>query len=728
MPGNRRRKRTKKAPEFFASSDNDADERQATTAKSKTKKAPTTFNVDLHSEEEMPSPRPKSGELHGSKKTERTRTFDLCSLSSDDDFDISRENRRKRIKKASNDTKTSLADSSTAKARRAGRAGLKQDPASRKETSGVLVRVPLKSNKASTTCTTQKKKRTIKPTQAKPAPLKHAPNQDQVHDDKSSATRKSNKETGSTKEVSESKVSACNPTKSNNNSSKETSKVSDPIVKAAPAPATVVKPKPTPMSAAFAAVTTAPHVDYDSDQEPPKEDTQVRFQWRGDPSVTLSDWTIEIVASETGQLDTYNIHKLVLSSGPRKSDYFLNLFCRGSVFRESESKTSRIELPELATKAFPQLLDFVYEIGDHNGALKIDTETAAALHFLGHYFQMRQLRWEAKTFWKKNLKLENATTYYEHAKLFFDDKISEAVADLFARNIMDVKPDSKITKIADATLWVRIVEKLADKTDAAAKTDAPGSTTATAASAAAASTTTGSTSDTTAASKANDVASKPSANPNSKPMPAMGDKVQIHLSELIAQFATDNQDDLDAATFQSLTAPESLRSISSKAALSLLKVEDAVVTNTEGSTALQDRCVAAMAANWKDVGASLTSDQGLATLKPPVLAKVVAKSLEYATTDFLKAEKDIEDMESSHETVTKQLQHDLEQKTNQLKDYRGMWSHALDRCDKFESQRDDADYKVMRMLTELDATVPDLEKIRTLATDTKKAPYGYDYM
>ncbi|CAB9521379.1 expressed unknown protein [Seminavis robusta] len=105
----------------------------------------------------------------------------------------------------------------------------------------------------------------------------------------------------------------------------------------------------------------------------------------------------------------------------------------------------------------------------------------------------------------------------------------------------------------------------------------------------------------------------------------MNDDVQIHLSELIAQFATDNQDDLDAATFQSLTAPETLRSISSKAALSLLKVEDAVVTNTEGSTALQDRCVAAMAANWKDVGASLTSDQGLATLKPPVLAKVVAK-------------------------------------------------------------------------------------------------------
>jgi len=106
---------------------------------------------------------------------------------------------------------------------------------------------------------------------------------------------------------------------------------------------------------------------YDSDREPPAIDDDELQTWKLDPQESHSDWTIEIVSETTTEggkvttkTDTYHVHKHVLSTGPRKSEYFTRLFQNEGRFAESQSKCSRIELHELAAKAFPAFLSFLY--------------------------------------------------------------------------------------------------------------------------------------------------------------------------------------------------------------------------------------------------------------------------------------------------------------------------------------------------------------------------------
>ncbi len=127
--------------------------------------------------------------------------------------------------------------------------------------------------------------------------------------------------------------------------------------------------------------------------------------WRRDPRESFSDWTIKVVLAENdddsrnnghcegensddidGMLDdllddsndsnrtnpqsprtisptdsVYNVHKVFLASGPRKSEYFQTLFSLNTNTRESLSETTTLVMPESACMAFPRFLDFVYE-------------------------------------------------------------------------------------------------------------------------------------------------------------------------------------------------------------------------------------------------------------------------------------------------------------------------------------------------------------------------------
>lgn len=57
----------------------------------------------------------------------------------------------------------------------------------------------------------------------------------------------------------------------------------------------------------------------------------------------------------------YNVHKVYLASGPRKSEYFQTLFYLTTDTQESLSETTTLVLPESACMAFPRFLDFVYD-------------------------------------------------------------------------------------------------------------------------------------------------------------------------------------------------------------------------------------------------------------------------------------------------------------------------------------------------------------------------------
>ena len=97
---------------------------------------------------------------------------------------------------------------------------------------------------------------------------------------------------------------------------------------------------------------------YDSDVPPsPITTNDDKLLWRQDPEESLSDWTIELSYETTGdesggastdtKTDTYHVHKAILASGPRKSEYFARLFKDGGRFAESSSNTSFINFLNL---------------------------------------------------------------------------------------------------------------------------------------------------------------------------------------------------------------------------------------------------------------------------------------------------------------------------------------------------------------------------------------------
>ena len=133
--------------------------------------------------------------------------------------------------------------------------------------------------------------------------------------------------------------------------------------------------------------------------------------WRRDPTSSFSDWTIKVVKSEDNTTNAshrsslddsdyeqrspstspknpqapynaeefiYNVHKVFLASGPRKSEYFQTLFSLSTSTQESLSETTTLVLPESACGAFPRFLDFVY--GPEKGGHKSSSSSLGGHH------------------------------------------------------------------------------------------------------------------------------------------------------------------------------------------------------------------------------------------------------------------------------------------------------------------------------------------------------------
>ena len=89
------------------------------------------------------------------------------------------------------------------------------------------------------------------------------------------------------------------------------------------------------------------------------------LSWRDDPKTSLSDFTITVSpddavgAKRKGKPELYHVHKTVLGTGKRASQYFARLFQNDSL-RENEEKRSTLTMLPSACGCFPMFLDFVY--------------------------------------------------------------------------------------------------------------------------------------------------------------------------------------------------------------------------------------------------------------------------------------------------------------------------------------------------------------------------------
>jgi hypothetical protein len=108
------------------------------------------------------------------------------------------------------------------------------------------------------------------------------------------------------------------------------------------------------------------------------EDFDTELSWRLDPSVSLSDWTVEVVVTDhRGELirdcpkELYCVHKSVLAVGPRRSAYFVNEFKQ-----HAAEKKAAVEAEKQRTIILLERLDRQKEQDREAAHLLLDNDTS----------------------------------------------------------------------------------------------------------------------------------------------------------------------------------------------------------------------------------------------------------------------------------------------------------------------------------------------------------------
>lgn len=320
----------------------------------------------------------------------------------------------------------------------------------------------------------------------------------------------------------------------------------------------------------------------DDEPEPPALDSGY-LSWRLPAEETHSDWTIEIIESKSKTPRVYHVHKVCISVGPKKSNYFTRLFLNTN-FAESKSKTSKIELEDAAAAAFPCMLDYQYS-PEHK--LEITAENAAALHFLGQYFEIPRLRWEVVQFCMTDLSIDSSGTYYQHAKIFRDETIMKLVVKKCCSELNHIGLESHLMEVSDVALWFNVIKLVLDGGSDGIVHDS------------------------------------------------------LYLSRLIAKFCSSHKELLNAEIFSQLTDATHMAAIDKEAAVPLMQVEGLLVPECktgEGLTRLQSRCIEPISNSWESIDVP-SLQQDLADLNPHVQTCVFKMALAKAKSQLQKAEK-----------------------------------------------------------------------------------------
>lgn len=314
------------------------------------------------------------------------------------------------------------------------------------------------------------------------------------------------------------------------------------------------------------------------------EEEEVHLDWRMDPEESLSDWKIEITGVDGSIHETYHVHRASLAVGSKQSIYFARVFANAGL-REHETQTSCIELEESAAKAFPLMLDYLYNLWDTTKK-PITNENAVTLHYFGRYFEIRGLRREARTFWKQRMTVDQAATYLEQAQLFHDEQAHDAVVEKCLRSVGSIQVDSRLMDVSDTNFWLAVLKK----------------------------------------------------NRNA-PNPA--------LSTMVAHFCADSRMDvLDADAFTKLTEQSALPKLSVSAAMVLLHLENLSITSTTSEqqlSNLQERSLEALISCSNATPAHFTDVQHCFKHLPP---HVLSHMLQRSMTKLWDCNRDLEVMKS----------------------------------------------------------------------------------
>ena len=168
-------------------------------------------------------------------------------------------------------------------------------------------------------------------------------------------------------------------------------------------------------------------------------------------SANMADWSIVVYNEEEEFPVTYHVHKLVLSTGPTKSDFFENII--RNEFKSGHG-TTEVVLSKSAARAYPDFLDFMYSREDK---VNVNTENAAALRYIGKYFGVRKLVALVTTFVRDDLAPNTSLHYLNAAAEFHDEKLMLTAAQLCAEKITTSAVDREGLTSLDPPLFSMVV-------------------------------------------------------------------------------------------------------------------------------------------------------------------------------------------------------------------------------------------------------------------------------
>ncbi|GKY91395.1 hypothetical protein MPSEU_000111800 [Mayamaea pseudoterrestris] len=179
-----------------------------------------------------------------------------------------------------------------------------------------------------------------------------------------------------------------------------------------------------------------------------------RCDWRLDPTVTRSDWTIQITllhGEETLAPErNYHIHFNIVTLGSRASTYFRRASA-SDAFAETSDKISRIALHPLAAEQLPVLLDFLY-----GQELRIGLDNAIILYYLATYFGCEEMFQEVNRFCSDHFNLRTCGRYYKHAMALDLFDLVKMIERFCIDNFQKLRADYKILKMGSLVFWSTI--------------------------------------------------------------------------------------------------------------------------------------------------------------------------------------------------------------------------------------------------------------------------------
>lgn len=184
------------------------------------------------------------------------------------------------------------------------------------------------------------------------------------------------------------------------------------------------------------------------------------LDWRMDPSISLSDWRLQILNQSTKAVQTYHVHRVVMAVGPRACVYFQSVFSESSGGSKSIDAT-RVPLIAKACELIPLFLDFLYDAP----CFQITTDKAVGLAYLASFFQQSKLQQEVETFIEQDLlNTETLHSYYMDSVYYDQWQILERLMKVLALELPSLPYSTYSALLEDFSVeyFLQVLELAAD--------------------------------------------------------------------------------------------------------------------------------------------------------------------------------------------------------------------------------------------------------------------------